>query len=176
MKSLRMLSPAGLLVLALLGACVSTGTASGQDSKGRLSSWDNLKSLTPGQEIRVVMNNVKSYEGEFESLSDGGITLRQAEGEQTLPRKDVLRVSRKGQDHHARNALIGAVVGAGAGFGIGFAVDHRERNCTEGPEFFCGLPPNSHGEIIITPLGFLAGGIVGAVIPTGRWHDIYRAR
>ena len=95
MKSLRTLSSAGFLVLALLAACFSTGVASGQDSKGRSSSWDNLKSLTPGQEIRVVMNNVKSYQGEFESLSDDGITLRQAAGEQTLARKDVLRVSRK---------------------------------------------------------------------------------
>jgi hypothetical protein len=175
MKSLRMLSPAGLLVLALLGACFSTGTASGQDSKGRLSSWDNLKSLTPGQEIRVIMNNVKSYQGEFESLSDGGITLRQAAGEQTLARKDVLRVSRKGQDHHARNALIGVVVGAGAGLWIGLT-PYRGRNCTEGPEFSCGYPPNPHLAEGLTPLGALAGGVVGAVIPTGRWHDIYRAR
>lgn len=176
MKSLRTLSSAGFLLLALLAACFSTGTASGQDSKGRSSSWDNLKSLTPGQEIRVVMNNVKSYQGEFESLSDEGITLRQAAGEQTLVRKDVLRVSRKGQDHRSRNTVIGAVVGAGAGFGIGFAIDHRQRNCTLGPEFFCGLPPNSQKEILLPPLGALAGGIIGAAVPTAGWHDIYRAR
>ena len=82
-----------LLVLALLGACFSTWAATGQDAKGRSSSWDNLKSLTPGQEIRVVTNNVKSYQGKFDSLSGDGITLRQAAGEQTLARKDILRVS-----------------------------------------------------------------------------------
>jgi hypothetical protein len=142
MKSLRTLSPAGFLVLALLAACFSTCAASGQDSKGRSSSWDNLKSLTPGQEIRVVMNNVKSYQGEFGSLSDGGITLRQAAGEQTLARKDVLRVSwKKGQNHQLRNTLIGAVVGAGAGLWIGLA-PYRGRNCTEGPAFNCN-PPQS---------------------------------
>ena len=134
MKSLRTLSSAGFLVLALLAACFSTGVASGQDSKGRSSSWDNLKSLTPGQEIRVVMNNVKSYQGEFESLSDDGITLRQAAGEQTLARKDILRVSwKKGQNHRSRNAAIGAVVGAGAGLGIGLAANHviwSQANCT----------------------------------------------
>ncbi len=112
MKSVQTLSPASFLVLALLAACFSTGVASGQDSKGRSSSWDNLKGLRPGQEIRVVMNNVKSYQGEFESLSDGGITLRQPAGEQTLARNDILRVSSKGQKHRARNALIGTVVGA----------------------------------------------------------------
>src|ERR1019366_6564529 len=120
MKSLRTLSPAGFLVLALLAACFSTWAANGQDSKGRSSSWDNRKSLTPGQEIRVVLNNVKSYQGEFESFSDGGITLRQAAGEQTLARKDILRVSqKKGQNHRARNAVIGAAVGTGAGLWIG---------------------------------------------------------
>jgi hypothetical protein len=57
MKSLRTLSPAAFLVLALLAACFSTGVASGPDSKRRSSSWDNLKSLTPGQGIRVVMKS-----------------------------------------------------------------------------------------------------------------------
>ena len=179
MKSLRTLSPAGFLVLALLAACFSTRAASDQDSKGRSSSWDNLKSLTPGQEIRVVMNNVKSYQGEFESLSDGGITLRQAAGEQTLARKDVLRVSWKGQNHQSRNGVLGAVIGAGAGLGIGLAANHviwSHTNCTEGPLFNCGYPPNPHWGIILTAVGAYAGAAIGAVVPTGRWHEVYRAR
>jgi hypothetical protein len=176
MKSLPTLSLAGFLLLALLGACFSTGTASGQDSKGRSSSWDNLKSLTPGQEIRVVMSNVKSYQGEFESLSDGGITLRQAAGEQTLARKDILRVSQKiGQDHGVRNALIGMVLGAGAGLVVGLTPYMIQKNCTEGPAFNCGYPPNPHRAEALTPVGGLAGAVIGAVVPTGGWHDVYRA-
>jgi hypothetical protein len=180
MKSLRTLSRGGFLVLALMGACFNTGTASGQDSNGRSGSWDNLKSLTPGQEIRVVMNNVKSFQGEFESLSDDGITLRQAAGEQTLARKDILRVSRKiGQDHGVRNTLVGMAVGAGTGLGIGLIANHviwSHVNCTEGPAFHCGYPPNPHWGIILTPVGGLAGAIIGGVLPTGGWHDLYRAR
>jgi hypothetical protein len=180
MKSLRTLSPAGFLVLALLAACFSTLAASGQDSKGRSSSWDNLKSLTPGQEIRVVMNNVKSCQGEFESSSDDGITLRQAAGEQTLARKDILRVSQKqGQNHQVRNALIGTAVGAGAGLGTGLAANHviwSHTNCTEGPAFNCGYPPFTHWGIVLTPVGGLAGAIIGGLVPTGGWHDVYRAR
>ena len=175
MRSLRTLSPAGFLVLALLGPCISIGTASGQDSKGRLNSWGNLKSLTPGQEIRVVMRNVKSYQGKFESLSDSGITLQQAGGEQTLARKDVLRVSRKGQDHHAQNALFGAILGAGAGLVIGLGPYYVERNCTLGPAFNCGYPPNAHWVKVLTPLGGVGGFVVGALIPSGGWHDVYRA-
>jgi len=123
-----------------------------------------------------VMNNVKSYQGEFESLSDDGITLRQAAGGQTLARQDVLRVSWKGQNHQSRNTLIGAVVGAGAGLGIGLAPYLVQRNCTEGPAFNCGSPPNAHYVVVLTPVGLLAGAVIGAVVPTGRWHEVYRAR
>ena len=176
MKSLRTLSCAGFLVLPLLGACFSPGTASGQDSKRRLSSWDNLKSLTPSQEIRVVMNDVKPYQGEFESLSDGGITLRQAACEQTLARKDVLRVSQKiGQNRRVRNTLIGMVVGAGAGLVIGLTPYMIQRNCTEGPAFNCGYPPNPPRTEALTPMGGLAGAAIGAVVRTGGWRDLYRA-
>lgn len=175
MKSLRTLSPAAFLVLALLGACFNTATASGHGFR-ELSSWDNLKSLMPGQEIRVVMNNVKSYQGEFEALSDGGITLRQAAGDQTLARKDILRISqKKGQNHQVRNMLISMAVGAGAGLVIGLGPYYVKRNCTEGPEFNCGFPTNPHRAEILTPLGGLAGAAVGAVIPQGGWHDVYRA-
>jgi hypothetical protein len=177
MKSLRTLSRVGFLVLALLGACFNTGTATGQDSNGRSSSWDNLKSLTPGREIRVVMNNVKSYQGEFESLSDDGITLREAAGELTLARKDILRVSQKiGQNHRGRNALIGVVLGAGGGLAIGLGPYYIQRNCTEGPAFHCGYPPNPHLAEALTPVGGLAGAAIGAVVRTGGWHDVYRAR
>jgi len=148
MKSLRMHSAAGLLVLALLGVCFSTGTARGKDSKGRLSSWEDLQSLTSGQEIRVVMNNVKAYQGEFESFSDGGVTLRQRAREQTLARQDILRVSQRiGQDHGVRNTLVGMAVGAGAGLATGLTANHviwTHVNCDEGPRFACGYPPNPH--------------------------------
>jgi hypothetical protein len=132
MKLLRTLS--GFLVLALLGVGFGSGVASGKGSKGRLTSWDNLKSLTQGQEIRVEMSNDKTYKGEFESLSDEGITLRQPAGEETLARKDISRISQMiGQNHRRRNALIGAIAGASLGLGAGLGADHviwSHANCT----------------------------------------------
>ena len=179
MKSLQTLSPAGLLVLALLAACFSAEVASGQDSKGRLSNWDNLKSLTRGQEIRVVLNNVKSYQGEFESLSDDGITLRHAAGEQTLARKDILRVSEmKGQNHRARNVLIGTVVGAGLGLTAGLVANHiinNDDSCTNAVLCRGPGPPNPHWALIGTPVVAGAGALIGAVVPTGASRDIYRS-
>ncbi len=77
-----------------------------------------------------------------------------------------------------RNALTGAAVGAGAGLGIGLAANHviwSHVNYTEGPLFQCGYPPNPHWGIILTPVGGLASAVIGALIPTGGWHDVYRA-
>jgi hypothetical protein len=177
MKSLRMLLPARYLVLALLGACFSAGIASGQDSKGRLSSWDNLKSLMRGQETLVVMNDVKSHQGKFESFSDSGIALRQKEGDLTLARKDILRVSQKiGQTHLKRNVLTGMFVGATTGVVIGLTHYYRFSNCTEGSAFFCGDPPNLHLLEWLTPVGALAGAEIGGLLSPGGWHEIYRAR
>ncbi len=177
MKLLRMLSPAGFLVLALLAACLNACAASGRDSKGRLSSWDNLKSLTRGQEIRVVMNNAKSYQGNFESFSDDGITLQQESGEQTLARKDVLRVSWKGKGHWAKNALIGAAAGAGLGLVAGLVADHiiwSHYTCTNAELCRNNGPPNPHWALIGTPVVAGPGAVIGAAIPTAGWHDIYR--
>jgi hypothetical protein len=177
MKSLQTLSSAGYLVLALLGVCFSPWAAIGQDSRGRSSSWDNLKSLTPGQVIRLVLNDAKSYQGKFVSLRDDGITLRQAAGEETLARKDILRVSQTiGQNHRVRNVVIGTAIGAGAGLVIGLGPYFVKRNCTEGPAFECASPPNLHRMSILTPVGGAAGAGIGAVAPTGGWHDVYRAR
>ncbi len=92
-----------------------------------------------------MMNNAEFYQGKFKLLSDDGITLRQAAGEQMLARKDILRVSwRSAQSHQARNALIGLAVGTGTGLGIGLAANHfiwSSRSCTESPE--CAPPPES---------------------------------
>jgi hypothetical protein len=34
--------------------------------------------------------------------------------------------------------------------------------------------PNG-GKAVLTPLGAIIGAVVGVAIPSGGWHDIYRA-
>jgi hypothetical protein len=164
-----------VLFFALALPTFGAMTGLGADPQPANASWDNLKTLRTGQEIRVVLNDAKSYQGELQSLNDGGITLRQAAGEQTLARQDILRVSSKGKKRRGRNALIGAAIGAGAGLGIGAGVDHSGKNCGKTPG---SLGPcfNNLGKEVLTPVGALAGAVVGAVMPAGGWHDVYRAR
>ncbi len=129
------------------------------------SNWDSLKKLAPEKQIRIVLNDAKSYTGQFQSASDEGLVVRTGGTDQTLERQNILRVSTKGASHRARNAFIGAGVGAGVG-AAGFGVcDYRE-------VIPCGGTGAAIGAVFIAPVGAVAA----ALVPTGRWHDVYRAR
>jgi hypothetical protein len=126
------------------------------------NNWDNLKQLAPGQQIRIVLNDAKSYEAKFQSVTDDGIVVRLATGEQTFPRQSVLRVSSKHRSHRGRNALIGVGVGVAAALATDAAACP---DCTTG---------TWAGDTI--GLGVL-GALVGALVSKGaHWHDVYRAR
>jgi hypothetical protein len=149
---------------------VAAHPALGDDSKNQ-AAWDKLKKLSAGQEIQVVENGATSTSGRFRSVTDEAMVMSTASGEQTLNRQSILRVSSKGKGHRKRNALIGAGIGAGAGAGIGAAADASCGGCTNGfPQL------HNLGVYVFTPVGAIAGAIVGAVLPSGAWHEIYRAR
>ncbi len=167
MRQVKSVVCLGLLCL-FLG--IAASPALGDDGKNQ-ANWDSLKQLSAGQEIQVVQNDAKSSRSNFRSITDDGIVVSTAASELTIPRQSILRVSSKGAGHRMRNALIGAGVGAGAGLGIGAAADHHQA-CTG----LCfNILPNA-GKEIATPLGAIVGAGVGAVVPTGGWHVIYRAR
>jgi hypothetical protein len=130
-------------------------------------NWANVKNLPVGEEIRVSAEGGKSFRGQLQSVTDESLVILAANTQQSLPRAQVLKVSTKGESHRKRNAFIGLGIGAGAGLGIGAAVDR----CTG----FC-IGPRDIGKAALTPLGALLGTIIGAVWPTGTWHDIYRAK
>jgi hypothetical protein len=150
----------GLLSLMAVPALQAAGP------KPNTAIWDNLKTVTPGAKIQIVLKDQKSYVGKFQTASDAAIVVRLETGDQTFSRQDVLRVSTKGKSHRLRNALIGFGVGAGVGLGLGAAGDSScGGNC-----FFPKL-----GEEVFTPVGAIIGAGVGAALPTGRWHEVYRA-
>jgi hypothetical protein len=135
------------------------------------NNWDNLKQLAPGQQIRVVLNDAKSYKAGFQSVTDDAIVVRLATGDQTFERQNVLRVSTQGNNHRRRNALIGLAVGMGAGIIVGVASPELgQGKCAQGSCVDAGTAS------LTGAAGAAVGAVTGAVIPTGGWHDVYRAR
>jgi outer membrane lipoprotein SlyB len=157
------------VVLWGLTACLSTGLANAQDvgapPNRQHGNWDKVKQLSVGREILVVENDAKSFQGKLQSVSDESITIRLTTGEETLAKGNILRVSSRGVSHRWRNVGLGAGIGAGGGAGIGAAAE----NAT-GFGWSRGLSA-AVGAVI----GLAAGAAVGAALPTGGWHEVYRA-
>jgi hypothetical protein len=117
----------GMTVL-MLGS-IGIAAVHAEEAKSLQANWANLKQLAPGQQIRVVLNDAKAYTGEFRSVSDEGLVIRTGEGEQTLERQNILRVSTQGKGHRGRGALIGVAVGVAAALALDASVCE---DCTAG--------------------------------------------
>jgi hypothetical protein len=151
------------MVLPFLGLLVSSSLSGAQNP-----AWNNLKQLTPGQQVRVVVNNNKSFKGQFQSTTDDAIIIRSKGTDQTLSRSSVQLVSKRRAGHRGRHALIGAAIGAGAGLGIGAAVDN---DCSSTSIVCTG----NKGKAILTPVFGLLGAGIGALLPAGGWQELYRS-
>jgi hypothetical protein len=130
-------------------------------------SWNNVTAMSPGTEIRIAGPRPGAVQGTLESVTGDSLVLNSSAGQETFARQEVKRVSLKKQGHRARNTLIGLGVGAGAGLGIGAASDQScaSKGCFFGPNF---------GKAIITPFGAGVGALVGALIPSGGWREVYK--
>jgi small nuclear ribonucleoprotein (snRNP)-like protein len=129
------------------------------------SDWNNLSILIPGQQIRVVLKDAKSYQGEFKAVDEQGIILRLSKGEQMLARQDVRRVFVRGKNHLARNMVIGGVIGAVLfALPAELAIAHNSN--------MPATPSEVYPWVVFVPMGAL----VGAAMPTGQWREVYRAR
>jgi hypothetical protein len=151
-----------LLWTVSLMAASALGAA---DRKNDQANWDNLKTLSQGQEVKVVMNDMKAYSGVFQGANDDGIRVALRTGSTTFARQDILRVSHKTGNHRLRNAGIGAAIGGGAGAGLGAAKGDSSGDF--------GTAFVAVGGLI---LGSAIGAGVGALVPSQAWRDVYRAR
>jgi hypothetical protein len=132
-------------------------------------SWNNLKELRPGQQIRVVLNGKKSFKSQFQSVTDEAIIVHANGADRTLSRSSVQEVFSPRPGHRGRHVLIGAAIGAGAGLGVGAAID----NDCSAQSIVC---TGNKGKAILTPVFGLIGAGIGAILPAGRWQGIYRSK
>ena len=119
------------------------------------ASWSDLSGLQPGQRIQVVEMTSKKHSGNFVSISDTAISYREANGQQSIPKQEVLSVKLLQHKHRLRNTLIVAGVGAGVGAGIGAAL---HKPCSS--QTFC----LDIGAALPAGIGAVLGGVGGAVV------------
>jgi hypothetical protein len=115
-------------------------------------------------EARVVLVRGTSVRGFSQAAAADSLTLRTRNGQEQFSRAEIKSVQLKGKGHHGRNALIGLGVGAAAGLAIGASADRASAGD------FANL-----GKAVFTPLGGIIGAVVGVLIPSGGWREIYRA-
>lgn len=140
-------------IFLLLFVLLSSWAAFAQTDR---ASWANLSGLRPGQSIQVVGMTSKKHSGNFMSISDTAISYRETNGEQNIPRQDVLSVKLMEHKHRLRNTLIVAGVGAGVGAGIGAAT---HKGCSS--QSFC---LDIGGAALPAGIGAVLGGVGGAVV------------
>lgn len=135
----------------------STATAQPADS------WQNLQQLRKGRKVEIVDMKLKKLLGKFVSVNDTAITFHDEQGEQTLPREQVFRVSVQAGTKRLRHAAIGAAVGAAAGLITGALID---RSFSEEGEHIA--------KTILTPAGAGAGAGIGSAF--AGFQTLYRAQ
>ncbi len=160
MSQLKRIICLGMMV-SILGLMTAVPLQAAEPQADK-ANWDNLKQLPQDVQVRVVLNDAKSYVGQFRDANDQGILIRTTAGEQTFSRESILRVSTKTASHRGRNAGFGALAGLGAGIGIGAAA-------SQGSEIPLVI------YVISVSIGIGAGAAVGAAIHSGGWREAYRA-
>jgi len=164
MMQLRKVIGLGLLIVLAAGLSVIP-VFGGTGPEKVPANWDKVKRLPVGREILVVQNDTKTLQGKLRSVNDEDLVIRLATGEQTLSKGSILRISSRGASHRWRNAALGAGAGFGAGTVIGAAAGQSD-----------WIGGRAISAAAGASIGILAGAVVGAVLPTGGWHEVYRAQ
>jgi hypothetical protein len=147
--------------------------AFGAAAQTPVSTWERVKALAPGTEIRVASATAKTIQGALESVTDSElVVLKQGSGPQSFPRERIVRVSVRGKDHRLRNALIGLGVGTAVGLGVGYGIGHAQaNNCSNKGGWFCGLDEGA--GIAVGGVGGLVGGTLTGVFWHTGWRELY---
>jgi hypothetical protein len=80
------------------------------------------------------------------------------------PQISMMWIAKKG--HRGRNALLGLAAGAGVGLGLGLAARSKPGQWE--------ILSDSVVTGALTGIGALGGVLIGAIIPTGGWREVYR--
>jgi len=129
------------------------------------ANWNTVKALAAGTEVRVTAGT-RTVRGTVDRVTDDTLVVTSGKRQEMFDRQQVSAVSQKKPGHRMRNALIGLGAGTGVGLGVGLGerAGHNQLQIVSNSAVMAGF----------TVAGALAGTVVGAVIPTGGWREIYR--
>ena len=140
------------------------GTACAQ---ANATDWNTVKGLAIGADVRITMGS-RTVHGKVLRVSDESILLASGKAQEMFPQQDVLRVRLRGDSHRGRNSLIGWGGGAASGAIIGAAA---HQDCTGWCIFNTSRGADTAaGAIVVGGIG----AIVGALIPSRSWLEVYR--
>src|SRR5258708_7851100 len=124
-------------------------------AQNKRDDWKTLYDLRSGEKIELIETGMKKHVGNFSTVTEEAIQLREGSNDIGIRKESVARVTRLEKGHRLRNALILGAVGAGAGAGIGAAASRC--SSSTGSFNFCGL-----GRDVAVGIGGGAGGGGGA--------------
>jgi hypothetical protein len=127
-------------------------------------SWDALRSLNPGDRVKVLETGGQEHSGVFARFSPNAISLTAGHNEVSVERSRVRRVQLRSGARRARRVLIGAAIGVAVGLTVDQTLGAYLRNES-------GEGTGSRAITYIAPIA-LFGGIAGA-FPA--YRTIYRA-
>jgi hypothetical protein len=129
------------------------------------NNWDAVKALSAGTTVRVVAGP-ETIRGRVDSVTDSALTVSSGKGNKAFDRQQVSAVSVQKPGHRKRNTLIGLAAGTGVGLGIGIAARAKPGQLD--------IVPNGVVVAAFTIAGAIVGTVVGVVIPSGNWREIYK--
>src|SRR6267154_596981 len=106
-------------------------------AQNKRDDWKTLYDLRSGEKIELIETGMKKHVGNFSTVTEEAIQLREGSNDIGIRKESVARVTRLEKGHRLRNALILGAVGAGAGAGIGAAASRC--SSSTGSFNFCGL-------------------------------------
>jgi hypothetical protein len=133
----------------------------------RQGSWSNLNGLKARQGIEVIETSMKRHTGEFVTVNDEGLTLKEKGSNISLKRENVARVSRSSGRKRGEHALIWGVAGGLVGAGIGAAVGSSNSFWNANGK------GTSTGALVGVAIFAPSGALVGAMLPDNT--TVYRA-
>ena len=150
-----------LSILLLATVAVEPAGARSRREKSE-QSWENLRKLKVGEEIQVVYGDEQYLNGRFLRFTPEKISVQWGSvnrHEETISRKDVIRVIASRPSQRVKNALSGMGLGALVGLGVAMNIGHSE----------------SGAEVVFIPAG---AAVIGAVAGALSSPDatIYEAR